>query len=60
LGDDKYADHQQDDFLREIGLKRLFLHAAQLRFTTVNGHPVSVEAPLNDELLGVLKNLSAE
>jgi len=64
-GDNKYGD---DDFNRELknkGLKRLFLHAASLKFhlpdpETGENIPVSVQAPLDSELVKVLTNLNIE
>lgn len=51
LGDDKYGDEAANRRAREAGLKRLFLHARTLRFAMPgSGEPVTVEAPLPDEL----------
>ncbi len=57
-GDEKYGDPQFNAKMREYGLKRLFLHAEELRFI----HPASevtlvVSAPLDDELKSVLEKL---
>jgi 23S rRNA pseudouridine955/2504/2580 synthase len=60
LGDEKYGDSVADGLIREIGLRRLFLHAAKLEFTTVDKVRVTVEAPLSAELLTVLSTLSSE
>ncbi|MGH1487417.1 MAG: 23S rRNA pseudouridine(955/2504/2580) synthase RluC [Cellvibrionaceae bacterium] len=57
LGDDKYSDRNQEAFARELGLKRLFLHAFMLNFTTVDERSVQVEAPLSKELTSVLSAL---
>lgn len=57
-GDPKYGNEAFNQALRDIGLKRLFLHAAQLAFTSpATGERVKVEAPLPDELKGLLKQL---
>ena len=57
-GDPKYGNENFNETLREVGLKRLFLHAAQLAFTSPGtGERVKVEAPLPDELEGLLKKL---
>lgn len=58
-GDEKYGDRDFNRRMREVGLKRLFLHASRLRFR----HPledkmVDIEAPLPDDLARVLENLS--
>jgi len=56
--DDKYSEQKYDDSLRALGLNRLFLHAAQLRFT----HPgteeeMIVKAPLDPVLTQTLDKL---
>ncbi|MCL1143013.1 23S rRNA pseudouridine(955/2504/2580) synthase RluC [Shewanella gaetbuli] len=56
--DDKYSEQQFDNSMRAIGLNRLFLHAAELKFT----HPESdttmqVSAPLDDVLQQTLDKL---
>jgi len=57
-GDPKYGNENFNQILRTIGLKRLFLHAAQLAFTSPEtGERVKVEAPLPNELEGLLKKL---
>ncbi len=51
LGDDKYGDFTLNKALRKLGLKRMFLHAAQLSFThPATGEPVTVRSPLPAEL----------
>ncbi|OUS15283.1 23S rRNA pseudouridine(955/2504/2580) synthase [Gammaproteobacteria bacterium 50_400_T64] len=57
-GDPKYGNENFNQGIRTIGLKRLFLHAAQLSFTSpATGERVKVEAPLPDELENLLKQL---
>ena len=57
-GDDKYGDAGFNRQLREIGLKRLFLHAHSLRFQLQESEPaIEVVAPLDEALEQVLKNL---
>ena len=57
-GDPKYGNEGFNQTLREVGLKRLFLHAAQLAFISpASGEKVKVEAPLPDELAALLKKL---
>ncbi|MCW3172412.1 23S rRNA pseudouridine(955/2504/2580) synthase RluC [Shewanella subflava] len=56
--DDKYSEQKFDDSMRAIGLDRLFLHAAELKFT----HPetnttMQVTAPLDDVLVNTLNRL---
>ncbi|MBO2674957.1 23S rRNA pseudouridine(955/2504/2580) synthase RluC [Shewanella algae] len=57
--DEKYSERKFDDSMRALGLNRLFLHAAQLKFT----HPdteteMTVQAPLDPELLELLDKLT--
>ncbi|MGV8959124.1 MAG: RluA family pseudouridine synthase [Stenotrophomonas sp.] len=58
-GDDKYGDPVVNKRLREqIGLKRLFLHAASLEFALDSGKtPYVLNAPLADELSEALGRL---
>jgi pseudouridine synthase, RluA family len=59
-GDDKYGDPAVNKRLREqIGLKRLFLHAASLEFALDDGRtPYLLTAPLAPELLDALDRLA--
>jgi len=46
-GDDKYGDFEQNKQLQKLGLKRMFLHAWQLKFQhPVSARPVTVKAPM--------------
>ena len=56
-GDEKYGDREFNAYMRGLGLKRLFLHAAGLRFTL--DETFVIEAPLPDDLTTVLENLDA-
>jgi 23S rRNA pseudouridine955/2504/2580 synthase len=58
-GDDKYGDAEVNKRLREqIGLKRLFLHAASLEFALDGGErPYVLNAPLAPELVEALERL---
>jgi len=58
-GDDKYGDAAANKRLREqVGLKRLFLHAATLEFALDGGKaPYRLNAPLLPELIEVLDRL---
>jgi 23S rRNA pseudouridine955/2504/2580 synthase len=50
-GDDKYGDFDANKRLMKRGLKRMFLHAANLEFNHPRGgQVVRVEAPLAPEL----------
>ena len=59
-GDEKYGEREGNRELRErAGLKRLFLHAASLRFALKDGSvPYVLNAPLPDDLRGVLDRLT--
>ena len=51
LGDDKYGNFELNKRLRKEGLKRMFLHAASLRFAhPLTGAEMKLEAPLPRDL----------
>lgn len=57
-GDEKYGDPAFNKAMRERGLSRLFLHAAELEFShPVNGSTMRIRAPLPPELREFLKQL---
>ncbi len=58
-GDDKYGDPEVNKRLRDqLGLKRLFLHAASLEFALDGGRaPYLLDAPLAPELVDALDRL---
>lgn len=54
-GDEKYGDREFNKEMRQLGLKRLFLHAHFLDFTMPStGLRVTVSAPLDDDLSACL------
>ncbi len=55
-GDDRYGDREFNKFVRQLGLKRLFLHAKSIDFTlpSLNQH-IKVVAPLDPELEAIIK-----
>lgn len=60
VGDDKYG---RDDFnkqMKQLGFKRLFLHAAALNIPMPDGISLHVEAPLPPDLTDALKRLQVE
>jgi 23S rRNA pseudouridine955/2504/2580 synthase len=59
-GDDKYGDAAFNREMASLGLKRLFLHAAQLHFTLPDSATIHVEAPLEAGLQTLLKNLGTK
>jgi 23S rRNA pseudouridine955/2504/2580 synthase len=57
-GDPKYGDTLDNERLRVLGLKRLFLHAAALSFRPRDDAPmVEVAAPLPADLTALLEKL---
>jgi 23S rRNA pseudouridine955/2504/2580 synthase len=57
-GDEKYGDADINGRLRTLGLRRLFLHAASVRFRPrPDAEPIVVEAPLPDALRTVVDAL---
>ncbi|WP_222709895.1 23S rRNA pseudouridine(955/2504/2580) synthase RluC [Reinekea thalattae] len=59
LGDDKYQDSQSEQLCRQIGLKRLFLHAAQLTIPhPVSGEEMVFRAQIEPSLQALLARLS--
>lgn len=59
--DDRYGDREFDRQLAPTGLKRLFLHAAMLRFEhPASGETVRIEAPMDDELRHCLQVLRTQ
>lgn len=57
LGDEKYQDDAGAALARELGLKRLFLHAASLRFQLPGEAPLTLHAALDSELELILEKL---
>lgn len=56
--DEKYGDKEFNKQIRELGLKRLFLHASSLNFTLpATGQHYSVSAPLDADVEQLLKQL---
>lgn len=53
-GDEKYGNADFNRVMQDKGLRRLFLHAASLKFTTAGGETIGVTAPLSPELVKVL------
>jgi len=56
-GDEKYGDHAFNRYMRQQGLKRLFLHAAQLKFK-LKGKLFNFEAKLPEALSDFLNQLN--
>lgn len=59
MGDSKYQSPRAEVLSRELGLNRLFLHAAQLTVPhPVTGKPLTIKASLDTSLAQLLKRLS--
>jgi len=59
VGDEKYGDDDFNKGMRELGVKRLFLHAAELGFYLPEAKEKTVvKAPLAKDLAEVIKKLS--
>jgi 23S rRNA pseudouridine955/2504/2580 synthase len=59
-GDEKYGDRECNSRLRELGLRRMFLHAAAVSFTWPDGARFEIEVPLPAELETLLANLRSQ
>jgi len=58
IGDSKYGDKEVNRYFRKMGLKRLFLHAKSLYLPLTD--PITIEAPLSDELELLLQKLRTQ
>ena len=57
-GDDKYGNFEMNKKLAKVGLKRMFLHAWNLRLThPASGQEMTFNCPLDEELTAVKDNL---
>ena len=57
VGDVKYASDEMNTKFRQLGFKRLMLHAAGLRLTLPDGETLQVRAPLDDSLVTLMDKL---
>ncbi len=58
VGDERYGQDAQNRFFKDLGLRRLFLHAKEAGFRHPrSGVPMKIEAPLDEELERFLKGL---
>lgn len=60
LGDDRYGDPDLNKKMAKSGLKRLFLHAASIEFTSNEGKKIKIVSPLSSELKKVLERLEEQ
>lgn len=58
-GDEKYGDGAFNEALRELGLKRMFLHAHSLSFSWPRGGEFSINTPLPADLAAFIDALAA-
>lgn len=58
-GDSKYGDEEFTREIRELGGKRLFLHAYQLKIELPDGQPLALEAEVDDIWAQTLERLGA-
>lgn len=58
-GDDKYGEPVFNRAMAHFGLRRLFLHAYRLTFN-LDSREICVDAPLGEELSGVLERLETD
>lgn len=56
-GDDRYLSPVRQKFWKKQGLRRMFLHAHQLRFSSLDGEQQLASAPLPVELHATLEQL---
>lgn len=60
IGDEKYGEKEINKKMRQLGCKRLFLHASQLEFTLGStAKTITLAAKLPEDLNQVLKNLTS-
>ncbi|MCU7944843.1 MAG: 23S rRNA pseudouridine(955/2504/2580) synthase RluC [Candidatus Thiodiazotropha sp. (ex Cardiolucina cf. quadrata)] len=61
LGDTKYGEDDANKRMRQMGLRRLFLHAHQVSFRWPGeNHDLIVNAPLSEDLAELLEKLKAK
>ena len=58
-GDAKYGDEEFTREVRELGGKRLFLHAYQLKIELPDGQPLELQAEVDDMWAQTLERLGA-
>lgn len=58
IGDEKYGAAEVNSAFRAFGCRRLFLHAARLDLVLPSGAPLSLSAPLPEDLSACLNQLA--
>ena len=59
-GDEKYGDAGFNEAMRELGLRRMFLHASSVSFKWPQGGEFSINTPLPADLGAVLDRLGSQ
>lgn len=57
IGDDKYCSDDVNREMREVGIRRLFLHSARLNVDLPDGERLEVTAPLDENLVQAMERL---
>lgn len=60
IGDDKYGLDETNRLMKDVGIKRLFLHAAELRIPLPSGGRMVIKAPLDKQLLSAMDALDKQ
>ncbi len=53
-GDNRYGDPKFNEYMKSLGLNRLFLHALRLNIQLLNHKPIKIQAPLAEELQALI------
>lgn len=59
VGDTKYTPDEDNRRFRQLGIRRLLLHAARLELTLPDGAPLRIDAPLDGATTAALEQLAA-
>jgi 23S rRNA pseudouridine955/2504/2580 synthase len=58
VGDSKYTPDEDNAVFRELGIRRLMLHAAHLELVMPDGNTLTVDAPLDQSTASFVQQLS--
>ncbi len=58
VGDEKYTSAEDNRVFRELGPKRLYLHAYSISLCLPDGRDLQLSAPLDDRWQSIMNNLS--
>jgi len=59
VGDPKYTPDEDNNRFRQLGIRRLLLHAARLELKLPDGAPLRIDAPLDAATAAALEQLAA-